>query len=145
MVRSVLVGPEEGSHGEAALAVEVAVSGEAVLTEQAVDAPLRHALVVRLLVARVVQRHPEAAAAAEDAAVAALLPLPLRLLAAAGLGHDAQAHGRAQGSHARRVEVEAAALSTLQARLPLLGLVALALSDAARMAWPRGAFIGEPV
>ena len=143
MVRSVLVGPEEGSHGEAALAVEVAVSGEAVLTEQAVDAPLRHALVVRLLVARVVQRHPEAAAAAEDAA--ALLPLPLRLLAAAGLGHDAQAHGRAQGSHARRVEVEAAALSTLQARLPLLGLVALALSDAARMAWPRGAFIGEPV
>jgi hypothetical protein len=93
---SVLAGPEEGAHGEAPLAVEVAVGGEgeAVLLKQAVHAPLRHLLVVRLLVPRVVQRH-EKAAAAEHAA----LLLPLRLVIAVRLGH-AHAHRRAQGSHA---------------------------------------------
>jgi hypothetical protein len=63
-VPSVLVGPEEGAHGELSLAVEFAVDGEAVLAEQAVDAPLRHALVVSLLVPRVVQRHVEGVATA---------------------------------------------------------------------------------
>jgi hypothetical protein len=133
--RSVLVGPEEGAHGEAALAVEVAVGGEAVLAEQAVDAPLGHGLVVRLLVARVVQRHPEAAPTA-----AALLPLPLilRLLlgGAAELGHDhdAEAHGGAQGSHicARWVEAARCSEHTLlrdAAGRPLLAACSLALGD----------------
>jgi hypothetical protein len=61
---------------------------------QAVHAPLRHFLVVRPLVPRVVQRHPEAASAV-------LLPLRLLVLAvhAVRLGH-AHAHRRAQGPHA---------------------------------------------
>jgi hypothetical protein len=37
---SVLIVPEEGAHGKLPLAVEVAADGEAVLPEQAVDAPL---------------------------------------------------------------------------------------------------------
>jgi hypothetical protein len=71
LLRSVLIGPEEGAHGKLPLAVEVAADGEAVLPEQAVDAPLGHGLVVPLLVPRVVQRHLEGVATA--LLVAALL------------------------------------------------------------------------
>jgi hypothetical protein len=107
MQPSVLAGPEEGAHGELPLGAEVAGDGEAVLAEQAVHAPLRHRLVVRPLVPRVVQRHPEEPTAAAAAAATACLLLLAggRRRGLAGLigllllllqGH----HARSQGTHA---------------------------------------------
>ena len=102
--RSVLIGPEEGAHGELPLLAEVAGDGEAVLAEEAVDAPLRHRLVVRLLVPRVVQRHPERRRRRPAAAVAALLLMVAatrRRRRLAGLGMLLQGHdARTQGAHA---------------------------------------------
>lgn len=68
--------PEEGADGEGALVLEVAIDGEAVLGEEAVELPLGHPLVVLLPVPRVVQRHLEVPP-----------PAPRRLLPAARRHH----------------------------------------------------------
>lgn len=49
--------PKEGPHGKLPLLVDISYNGEAVFSEQAVESPLGHGLVVLLGVSWVVQRH----------------------------------------------------------------------------------------
>ena len=76
--RSVSGAPEEGAHGKAALLIDVAVDGEAVVGEEAVELPLGHGLVVVPGVPRVVQRHLEAARASAPRALLLPVPVPRR-------------------------------------------------------------------
>jgi hypothetical protein len=73
-IDSFLGRPKEGSHGELPLLGDISSDRQAVLIQEAVKLPLRHALVVTLFEPRIVQRHLEAAAAAVSLAPL-LLPI----------------------------------------------------------------------
>lgn len=54
-----LVTPQEGSHGEVSLLMDITGDGQSIFVEQAVELPLGHGLVVGSGVPRVVQWHLE--------------------------------------------------------------------------------------
>jgi len=67
--------PKEGSHGKLPLLVSISNSRQPVLFQQAVQSPLRHGLVVRLLVPWVMQWHLEARAGASFACLMLVIPI----------------------------------------------------------------------
>lgn len=88
--------PEEGAHGIPPLIVDVTGHREAVLSEDAVELPLGHRLIVGLGVRRVAHRHLEAASSVPQLLM--LLSLPVDHEVHSGHASPNRAHAAAPSS-----------------------------------------------